>query len=90
MRSQEHRIGEKKTNGHAAIDLGNKKIEISRSQSENLNHNSSSVEVHSLQESYLSGNNNVGNANQIIRQRVLQSEISNNNIEEDEAIDESL
>ena len=90
MRSQDHRIREKKTNGHAPIDLKNQRIEIPRSQSDNLNHISGSIEVPSLQKSHINGNNDVGDSNQIIRQRVLHSEISNNNVEEDEPVDESL
>ena len=89
-RSQDHRIRQKKTNDRTAVDFDNKKIRIARNQSDNLNHNSSKKEDLSKQESYFNVKSDGGNANQIIRQKVLYSEISNNNIEEDEPIDGSL
>ena len=58
-----------------------------RSHSNNLNQNSGSQEVSSVQESSIYENHdNEVNGERLIRPRVLVSEISNNNVEEDEPI----
>ena len=60
-----------------------------RSHSNNLNQNSNSVDVSSVYVSSLSGNlDGVEDGERLMRPRALVSEISNNNVEEDEPIDE--
>ena len=62
-------------------------IKVMRSHSNRLDQNSNSVDVSSVHVSSPSGNHDsVEDGEQLMRPRALVSEISNNNVEEDEPI----
>ena len=64
-------------------------IKVMRSHSNRLDQNSNSVDVSSVHVSSLSGNlDNVEDGERLLRPRALVSEISNNNVEENELVHE--
>ena len=64
-------------------------IKVVRSHSNRLDQNSNSVDVSSVHVSSLSGNpDNVEDGERLLRPRALVSEISNNNVEENEPVHE--